>query len=116
MRQADVEPYGPAPGLRRASIRRFHDAAPPAGANDVSVAAGREALRPHSDRVRQFPSLLVVTGHGPVGANARGAHKDDGFVNVLMPKCSQGVQILGQDTQRTRVVALQELRILVGDT
>ena len=45
----------------------------------------------------------------------RRAEEDDGVVDVLAAKTLQRLEVLGEDAQRTRVVAVEELLVLVGE-
>src|SRR5262249_8621960 len=106
VRQADVEADGAAALLRCAAVGRLHDAAAAPRADDVAPRARRQALRPPRDEAGELPRRLVITSERPVGRQARGAEEHDGVVDLLAAERLERLEVLGEDAQRPRRVAL----------
>ena len=62
--------------------------------------------------------MLAERGKRPFGAlaaaGARGAEEDHGVLDVLRPEAPERLEVLGQDADRPRVIAREELRHQVG--
>src|ERR1700720_3181921 len=115
VRQPDVEADGLAAGLGSTAIGGFHDASAAAGAYDVPMSVGREIVRPGGDQPRQFARRVVVVAQRTVGRQPRRAEENDRVANVFVVESVQRFQVFGKDAQRTRIVAVEELLVLIGD-
>ena len=74
-----------------------------------------QLLRPQRDEARQLARVVVVAAERPVGLQARGAEEHDGAADPLALERMQRLQVLGEDAQRPRVVAVEERLVLVGE-
>src|ERR1022692_1629235 len=115
VRQSDVEPDGLAAGLRSATVGGLHDAAAAAGANDVPVSVRRETLRPDRDQARELARRVVVIAQWSVRDQPCGAEKYDRVANTFAVKSVHRLEVFGKDAQRTCIVTVEELLVLVGE-
>ena len=115
VRQPDVEADGLAAGLGGAAVGGLHDAAAAAGANDVAVRVRRQALRPGGDQARELARRVVVVAERTLGRQPRGAEEHDRVANALALERVHRLEVFGEDAQRARIVAVEELLVLVGD-
>src|ERR1700693_6291522 len=96
MRQTDIKAYAPAAGVGRASIRRFHNAAPTAGTHE---------------RAR----FLIVASQGSVLLQSGGPKENDGVLDLLAAKGVERLQVFGENSQRPRRIAADEYLIKIRD-
>ena len=97
---------------------RLHDARAAAGQDVVALPA---VMRVHGPLGQTFAQ---ITGHAVVvatvadaviaGLNARRAPEGDGALNAVVAQALLGLQILSQDAQRARILAMHERRIFKG--
>src|SRR5207249_10431100 len=113
--QPDIEADGLAAGLGGAAVGRLHDAPAAAGANDVSMSVRRQILRPRGDQTRQFSRCVVVVAQWTLRREPCGAEEHDRVANVFVVESVQRFEVLGEDAQGTRIVAIEELLVLVGE-
>src|SRR5262252_1430057 len=116
VRQSDVEPDRAPARIRGAAIRGLHDAGAATGADEEAIVAGLERLRPFGDHAGQLASLAVVAAQRAVFCQPRGAEEDDRVVDSMLAECAERLQILREDSQRTAIVALEEIDIEVSES
>jgi hypothetical protein len=112
--EADVEADGPTAGLQGAPVRRFHDAAAPAGADDEPLVAG-EGLRPEGQQARQLARLVVVATERASAGDPGRPEEDDGVMDPFPAEPAERLQVLGQDPDGPGVVAVEESGVVVRD-
>ena len=72
-------------------------------------------LRPLGHQARELARLGVVAAERPVGAQPRRAEEHDRVVDALPLERVQGLEVLGEDAQRPRGVAVEERVVPVGE-
>lgn len=87
-----VEGPEPATGVGRASVRRLHDPAAPAGAHDEAVRR-REGHGPLGDAAGELPRVGVVAPEGPVLTQARRPKEHDDVVDPLAAKTGERLEV-----------------------
>src|SRR6185312_8305954 len=97
-----------APGLGGTAVRRLHDPAAPARADDVPVLVRGQPLRPNSDQPRKLARLLIVAPERTVRRQPRRAEKDDRVAHAQAAKPLERFEVLRQDAQRPRLLAREE--------
>src|SRR5262249_44805352 len=75
----------------------------------------RDALRPQCDEMRKLARFGVIAAQRPRLAQTRRAEEHDGVADARARERMQRLQILGEDAQRARVVAVEERLVLVGE-
>src|SRR5262249_19521598 len=98
-----------------AAVRRLHDAATAPRADDEPLRLVGERLRPLGAQARQLAGLGVVASQRPVLGEPGRPEEDDGVLHPLLAERVQGLQVLGEDPERPRLVALEEGSIEVRD-
>src|SRR5580704_14607843 len=107
MRQTDIEAYAPAACVRRAPIRRFHDAAPTAGTDD-KAACRRQAHGPFGDESRESARVPIVTSQGSVLLQPGGTKKNDRVLDLFAAKSVERLQVFSENSQRPCGIAADE--------
>ena len=115
VRQPDVEPDRLAARVGGAAVGGLHDAAAAARAHDAVADLRRKLHRPQRDEARQLARVVVVAAERPVGSQARGSEEHDRAADLLALERVQRLQVLGEDAQRPRVVAVEERLVLVRE-
>ena len=97
------------------AVGGFHDATAPARANDKAATLGRETLRPQRESTRELARVIVIATEGSLRRESCRAEEDDSVANARTAKTLQRREVLGEDTQRTGIVAIEEFLVAVGE-
>src|ERR1035437_9337543 len=72
-------------------------------------------LGPFGNEPRELACFLVVAAERPVGRDPGRTEENDGVVDPLAAERLQRRKVFGQDAQRARLVAVDEVRVPVGE-